>query len=58
MSDYFLNKIYDSVLARKHPKTKSIFRTLSESYGLVYEEETKPVQDTQNLRQENARDSR
>lgn len=48
MSDYFLNKIYDSVLARKHPKTKSIFRTLSESYGLVYEEETKPVQDTQN----------
>lgn len=41
MSDYFLNKIYDSVLARKHPKTKSIFRTLSESYGLVYEEEAK-----------------
>jgi hypothetical protein len=39
MSDYFLNKIYDSLLVNKAPKTKSTFRTLSESYGLVYEEE-------------------
>jgi len=40
MSDYFLNKIYDSLLVNKTPKTKSTFRTLSESYSLVYEEET------------------
>jgi len=40
MSDYFLNKLYDSLLRRKQPKTKSTFRTLSESYNLVYEEET------------------
>jgi hypothetical protein len=39
MSDYFLNKIYDSLLVNKAPKTKSTFRTLSESYGLVYEQE-------------------
>jgi hypothetical protein len=39
MSDYFLNKIYDSLLANKTPKAKSTFRTLSESYNLVYEEE-------------------
>jgi hypothetical protein len=39
MSDYFLNKIYDSLLVNKTPKTKSTFRTLSESYGLVYEDE-------------------
>jgi hypothetical protein len=40
MSDYFLNRIYDSLLTNKQPKTKSTFRTLSESYGLVCEEET------------------
>jgi hypothetical protein len=39
MSDYFLNKIYDSLLVNKVPKTKSTFRSLSESYNLVYEEE-------------------
>lgn len=39
MSDYFLNKIYDSLLVNKLPKTKSTFRTLSESYDLVCEEE-------------------
>jgi hypothetical protein len=39
MSDYFLNKIYDSLLTNKVSKTKSTFRTLSESYDLVYEEE-------------------
>jgi len=39
MSDYFLNKLYDSLLRRKQPVTKSTFRTLSESYDLVYEEE-------------------
>ena len=43
MSDYFLNKIYDSLLDNKALKTKSTFRTLSESYGLVCEEE--PNQD-------------
>lgn len=44
MSDYFLNKVYDSLLVNKLPKTKSTFRTLSESYGLVYEEEPKQAQ--------------
>jgi len=39
MSDYFLNKIYDSLLVNKTPKTKSTFRTLAESYNLVYEQE-------------------
>jgi hypothetical protein len=39
MSDYFLNKIYGSLLVNKAPKTKSTFRTLSESYNLVCEEE-------------------
>jgi hypothetical protein len=39
MSDYFLNKIYDSLLVNKAPKAKSTFRTLSESYDLVYEDE-------------------
>jgi hypothetical protein len=41
MSDYFLNKIYDSLLANKAPKTKSTFRTLSESYSLVCEQDDK-----------------
>jgi len=41
MSDYFLNKIYDSLLTRKQTKVRSTFRTLSESYDLVYEEEAK-----------------
>jgi len=39
MSDYFLNKIYDSLLVNKTPKIKSTFRTLSESYQTIYEEE-------------------
>jgi hypothetical protein len=43
MSDYFLNKLYDSLLRRKQLKTKSTFRTLSESYNLVYEEEQTPL---------------
>ena len=45
MSDYFLNKIYDSLLSNKLPKTKSSFRTLSESYDLVYEEEQEQKKD-------------
>jgi hypothetical protein len=47
MSDYFLNKIYDSLLVNKAPKTKSTFRTLSESYNLVYEEESDETQTPQ-----------
>jgi len=39
MSDYLLNKIYDSLLANKLPKTESSFRSLSESYDAVYEQE-------------------
>lgn len=39
MSDYFLSKVYDSLLHRKQPVVKSVFRTLSESYNLVYKEE-------------------
>jgi hypothetical protein len=39
MSDYFLNKIYDSLINRKLPQTKSTFRTLSESYTKIYEQE-------------------
>jgi hypothetical protein len=45
MSDYFLNKIYDSLLRHKQPVTKSTFRTLSESYDLVYEEEQEQQKD-------------
>lgn len=41
MSDYFLNKIYDSLLSNKQPKTKSTFHTLKESYRLVYEQDNK-----------------
>lgn len=53
MSDYFLNKIYDSLLVNKTPKTKSTFCTLSESYNLVYEDETNQNQPTPNqLKQE------
>lgn len=48
MSDYFLNKIYDALLANKASKTKPTFRTLSESYNLVYEEETNQEQPTPN----------
>ena len=51
MSDYFLNKVYDSVLARKQLKTKSTFRSLSESYGLVYEEEPNQTQNQQQTTQ-------
>lgn len=39
MSDYFLNKIYDSLIKRKLPQTQSTFRTLSESYTKIYEQE-------------------
>lgn len=39
MSDYFLNKVYDSLLANKLPKIQSTFRTLSESYIKIYEQE-------------------
>ena len=39
MSDYFLNKIYDSLIKRKLPQTKSSFRSLSESYIKIYEQE-------------------
>jgi hypothetical protein len=48
MSDYFLNKVYDSLLVNKAPKTKSTFLTLSESYSLVCEEEANPAQVSQN----------
>ena len=41
MSDYFLNKIYDSLLVNKQSKTKSTFCTLSESYSLVCEQDNK-----------------
>lgn len=37
MSDYYLKRIYDSVLTSKH--AKSNYRTLSESYSLIYEQE-------------------
>jgi hypothetical protein len=56
MSDYFLNKIYDSLLVNKPPKTKSTFRTLSESYGLVYEEEIETTPEQQE--QPNAQDDK
>ena len=48
MSDYFLNKIYDSLLVDKpcSTKTKSPFRTLSESYNLIREQETKQTDST------------
>lgn len=39
MSDYFLNKIYDSLIKRKLPQTKSSFRSLSESYTKIYEQD-------------------
>jgi hypothetical protein len=45
MSDYFLSKVYDSLLRRKQPVVKSAFRTLSESYNLVYEEEQEQQKD-------------
>lgn len=41
--DHFLNKVYESLLSNKQPKTKSSFRSLSESYNLVYEEDQQPV---------------
>lgn len=44
MSDYFLNKVYDSLIKRKLPQTKSTFRTLSESYTKIYEQEEQEVQ--------------
>lgn len=40
MSDYFLNKVYDTLLANKSQKTKSAFRTLSEAYNLIREQES------------------
>jgi len=39
MSDYFLNKIYESILQNKNFKDKN-FKTLAESYNAVYEQET------------------
>lgn len=45
MSDYFLNKIYDSLLKRKLPQTKSTFNTLSESYIKIYEQTPSPTHD-------------
>ena len=39
MSDYFLSKIYDSLIKRKLPQAKSTFHTLSESYTKIYEQE-------------------
>lgn len=39
MSDYFLSKVYDSLIKRKLPQAKSIFCTLSESYTKIYEQE-------------------
>lgn len=59
MSDYFLNKIYDSLLVNKQSKTKSTFRTLSESYDLVYEEEAEvpPVASEQPASNQEKQDS-
>ena len=39
MSDYFLSKVYDSLIKRKLPQAKSTFHTLSESYTKIYEQE-------------------
>lgn len=39
MSDYLLNKIYESILQNKPFKDKN-FKTLAESYNIVYEQET------------------
>ena len=39
MSDYFLSKVYDSLIKRKLPQAKSTFCTLSESYTKIYEQE-------------------
>jgi hypothetical protein len=41
--DHFLNKVYESLLSNKQTKTKSSFRTLSESYDLVHEEDQQPT---------------
>lgn len=41
MSDYFLNKIYETVLA-KNVKQKSSFQTLKESYKAIYEQDQVP----------------
>lgn len=41
MSDYFLNKIYETVLA-KNIKQKSSFQTLKESYKAIYEQDQVP----------------
>lgn len=38
MSDYLLNKVYDSLLVKVPSKTKSSFRSLSKSYNLIYEQ--------------------
>lgn len=45
MSDYFLNKIYDSLIKRNLPQTKTSFRTLSESYTKIYEQTPSPTHD-------------
>ena len=39
MSEYLLNKIYESILQNKSFKDKN-FKTLAESYNIVYEQET------------------
>lgn len=39
MSDYFLSEVYDSLIKYKLPQTKPTFRTLSESYTKIYEQE-------------------
>jgi hypothetical protein len=39
MSDYFLNKIYSSILKNK-TKKEPVFKTLSESYISIYEQES------------------
>jgi len=45
MSDHFLNKVYSSLLVNKTLKNKSQFRTLSESYEQIYEQEsTQPTE--------------
>jgi hypothetical protein len=46
MSDYFLNKIYESLL-KKDLQTKSNYKTLAESYKVVYEQDVQPTEQPQ-----------
>jgi hypothetical protein len=42
--DYFLNKVYADILKGKNQKKQSAYRTLSESYDVVYEQDANEQQ--------------